>query len=50
VKKFLSLLVAFGLLVGMSGLVGCGGDKDKKPAPAADKDKKTEEKKTEDKK
>ena len=44
VKKLLSLLVCFGLVIGMSSLVGCGDDKkpaadSTKPKPAADSTK-----------
>lgn len=43
VKQLLSLLVGIGLVIGMSSIMGCGGDT--KPAPKADSAKKEEEKK-----
>ena len=35
-KQILSLLVCVGLCIGMSSLLGCGGDEKKATTPAAD--------------
>jgi hypothetical protein len=45
VKKLLSLLICFGLVIGMTAVVGCGDDKKPSTTPKTDKDAAPKEKK-----
>ena len=39
VKKFIAMLCLSAFMIAISGIVGCGDDKPKTPAPAKEKDK-----------